>query len=123
VSLSCYSSAVVPGAVDVELTELWSFDPSDNRCSQVSLVPSSTVVAQRDNVSYPTKRAVRAPSLSEHSVEIRLRLMRASWQGGSDLHVPSGDFLLGLDFARQVPSTQSLCLRPSVSPHLSKPGP
>lgn len=92
------------GAVDTKVTGLWSLILSYNPCSHVSLVLSSTLVAQRAKIYYLTNGAGRAPSLSERSMETRQRLSRAFWLGRSNPLVPGGIFLLGSDFARQVPA-------------------
>lgn len=42
------------GAVDVKVTDLCSLSPSVNHCSCVFLTPSSTLVAQRAQISYLT---------------------------------------------------------------------
>lgn len=67
---------LLSGAVDMMVTNLWSFIPSYNNCSHVSLMLSLTLVAQN---FYHTNRVVRASSLSECSVEIGIRLLRAFW--------------------------------------------
>lgn len=55
---------LAPGAVDTKVTDLWSFIPSYNHRSHVSLMPSSTLVVQRAKISYLANRAVRGPWLS-----------------------------------------------------------
>lgn len=60
----------------MKVTNLWSFIPSYSNCSHVSLILSLTLVAQN---FYLSNRVVRASSLSECSVEIRVRLLRAFW--------------------------------------------
>ena len=80
-SLNCYSSVLVPGAADTKVTDLWSFIPSYNHCGHVSLMLSSTLVAQGAKISYPANGMVRPPSLSECSVEIRLRLTESFLAG------------------------------------------
>lgn len=95
---------LVPGAVDTKVTDLWSFIPSYNHRSHVSLMLSSTLVAQRAKISYLANRLVRAPSLST-------TLSQGGNQTGESFLVgwlvPSGTFLSGPDFARQVPAPKA----------------